>query len=259
MSALLEIINLSQQIKVQQGWFKRQTLDILSSVNLTLKQGHTLSIIGESGSGKSTLVRLIAGLNCPTHGEIRINGELLEYGAHSKRCKLVRMIFQDPNTSLNPRSRIGRILEVPLALNTYMSEQQRRDRISSTLKLVGLLPEHAEYYPQMLSSGQKQRVALARALILNPKIVIADESISSLDVSVRSQIINLLIELQNRFGLSYIIVSNDLGMVSHMSDQVAVMYKGTIVEWTQTEMLFNQPQHEITQRLLSAYNTVFKK
>lgn len=259
MSALLETINLSQQIKIQQGWFKRQTLHLLNSVNLTLKQGHTLALIGESGSGKSTLVRLIAGLNRPTHGEIRINGERLEYGAHSKRCKLVRMIFQDPNTSLNPRSRIGRILEVPLVLNTYMTEQQRHDRISSTLKLVGLLPDHAEYYPQMLSNGQKQRVALARALILNPKIVIADESISSLDVSVRSQILNLLLELQNRFGLSYIIVSNDLGMVSHISDQVAVMHKGSIIEWAPTDVLFSQPQHEVTQRLLGAYNTVFKK
>ncbi|MFM2484231.1 ATP-binding cassette domain-containing protein [Celerinatantimonas yamalensis] len=259
MSALLEITNLSQQVQVHNTWFKRRKIEILKSINLTLKQGHTLSLIGESGSGKSTLARLIAGLNQPTEGEICINGEPLEYGEHSKRCKLIRMIFQDPNTSLNPRCRIGQILEVPLALNTYLQEQQRKQRIASTLKLVGLLPEHAQYYPQMLSNGQKQRVALARALILNPKIVVADESISSLDVSVRSQIINLLLELQERFALSYIIVSNDLGMVSHMSDQVAVMHQGEIVEWATTQTLFEQPQHEITQRLLNAYNTEFKK
>lgn len=259
MSALLEIVNLSQQFHTHNGWFKRQTIDALKNINLTLKQGHTLSLIGESGSGKSTLARLVAGLNRPTEGTIMLNGEPLEYGANSKRCKLVRMIFQDPNTSLNPRSRIGRILEIPLVLNTYMTESQRTQRINSTLKLVGLLPEHADYYPQMLSSGQKQRAALARALILNPKIIIADESISSLDVSVRSQIINLLLELQERFGLSYIIVSNDLGMVSHMSDHIAVMHQGEIVEWSQTQTLFESPLHAVTQRLLSAYYTEFKK
>lgn len=259
MSALLEVTNLSQYIRIHDNWFKRHSVPILKSVNLTLKQGHTLSLVGESGSGKSTLARLIAGLNRPSEGEISINGEVLNYGENAKRCKLVRMIFQDPNTSLNPRNRIGRILEVPLALNTYMTERQRSERIASTLKLVGLLPEHAQYYPQMLSNGQKQRVALARALILNPKIIVADESISSLDVSVRSQIINLLLELQERFGLSYILVSNDLGMVSHMSDQVAVMYQGEIVEWTQTKTIFESPQHNVTQRLLNAYYTDFKK
>lgn len=259
MSALLEVINLSQQLRVHDKWFKRDKIDLVKSVNLTLKQGHTLSLIGESGAGKSALVRLIAGLNRPTEGEICINGEKLAFGDSNKRCKLIRMIFQDPNTSLNPRARIGRILEVPLALNTFMTEKQRTQRVNSTLKLVGLLPEHAQYYPQMLSNGQKQRVALARALILNPKIIVADESISSLDVSVRSQIINLLLELQERFGLSYIIISNDLGMVSHMSDQVAVMHQGQIVEWAQTETLFEKPQHAVTQRLLNAYNTEFKK
>lgn len=259
MTALLKVVNLSQHIYQHSGWLRVRRVDALKNVSFELEQGKTLAIIGESGSGKSSLARVLAGLNKPAEGNIFVNGEALTYGDYARRCRLIRMIFQDPNTSLNPKVTVRRILEAPLNLNTFLTEAERQQRVKMTLRMVGLLDDHANFYPQMLSSGQKQRVALARALILNPRIIVADENISTLDVSVRSQIVNLLLDLQASYGLSYVIVSNDLGLVSHISDQVVVMQRGEIVEYAQTPELFNNPQHELSKRLINAYHTVFRK
>jgi cationic peptide transport system ATP-binding protein len=259
MTALLKVVDLSQRIYVYNDWFRMRRVDTLKSINLELEKGKTLALIGESSSGKSSLARSLAGLIKPTKGEIFVNGEALTYGDYERRCRLIRMIFQDPNTSLNPKVSVGRILETPLVLNTFLTESERIERVKGTLRMVGLLDDHASFYPQMLSSGQKQRVAIARALILNPRIIVADESISALDVSVRSQIVNLLLEMQETFELSYVIVSNDLGLVSHISDQVAVMQEGQIVEYCDTQELFANPQHELSKRLINAYHTEFKK
>ncbi|QVK22852.1 ATP-binding cassette domain-containing protein [Shewanella dokdonensis] len=160
------------------------------------------------------------------------------------------MIFQDPNTSMNPRLTISELLSEPLRFNTKLSRQERHELVADTLRKVGLLPEHGDFYPNMISEGQKQRVAVARALMLNPKIIIADEALSALDLSVRAQILNLLLKLQRELGLSYIFVSHNLNVVRHISDKVLVLHKGMIVESASTEELFDNPQHEYTQRLL---------
>jgi cationic peptide transport system ATP-binding protein len=181
------------------------------------------------------------------------------HGDYQTRCKLLRMIFQDPNSSLNRKIRVGQILETPLRLNTEMSDEERHDKVVQTLRMVGMLPDHALFYPQMLSAGQQQRVALARALILNPKIVVADEALSTLDISVRSQIINLLLEMQETMGLSYVLVANDLGVVSHISDEVLVMHDGRVVERGKTLKVFADPQHEVTRRLIQNYNNEYRR
>ncbi|UPW16949.1 ATP-binding cassette domain-containing protein [Agarivorans sp. TSD2052] len=259
MANLLRVSNLSQHVYVHKGWLSRQRFAAIDNINFELGMGESLAIIGESGSGKSSLAKVIAGINKPSNGDIFVNGEALRFGDYTRRCRLIRMIFQDPNSSLNPRSNIGRILAAPLSLNTAMSAEEQQQKVISTLKLVGLLEEHAGFYPNMLSSGQKQRIAVARALILSPKIIVFDESIAGLDVSVRAQIINLLLELQQRFAISYIFVSNDLGLVRHFSDKVLVMQHGKAVEFKETEQLFSQPEHELSRRLLSAYQDAFHK
>jgi len=259
MANLLHVRHLSQHVYIHKGWLSRQRFAAIDDVSFDLNMGESLAIIGESGSGKSSLVKVIAGINKPSSGDIFVNGEALNFGDYTRRCRLIRMIFQDPNSSLNPRSNIGRILSAPLSLNTSMSIEQQQQRVVSTLRLVGLLEEHAEFFPNMLSSGQKQRIGLARALILNPKIIVIDESLSALDVSVRAQIINLLLELQQRFAISYIFVSNDLGLVHHFSDKVLVMQQGKAVEIKNTEQFFANPEHELSQRLLNAYKNAFKK
>jgi ABC-type antimicrobial peptide transport system, ATPase component len=168
------------------------------------------------------------------------------------------MIFQDPNSSLNPQLRVGRILEAPLRLNTDLTEEERANTVIDTLRMVGLLPEHALFYPQMISLGQKQRVALARALILDPKIIVADEAFSMLDVSMRSQIVNLLLKLQERLGLSYVVVANDLGLVRHISDKVLIMHQGEVVESGLTSEVFANPQHDVTKRLIQNHGHEYR-
>lgn len=259
MANLLHVRHLSQHVYIHKGWLSRQRIAAIDDVSFDLNMGESLAIIGESGSGKSSLAKVLAGINKPSSGDIFVNGEALNFGDYKRRCRLIRMIFQDPNSSLNPRSNIGRILSAPLALNTSMNIEQQQQRVVATLRLVGLLEEHAEFFPNMLSSGQKQRIGLARALILNPKIIVIDESLSALDVSVRAQIINLLLELQQRFAISYIFVSNDLGLVHHFSDKVLVMQQGKAVEIKNTEQFFANPEHELSQRLLNAYKNAFKK
>lgn len=259
MTPLLRVSGISKIYYNRVGLFRRKPVQVLRDISFTLEPGETLALVGETGSGKSTLAKILAGVTPPSSGTIEVNGEEVAFEDTEKRCKLIRMVFQDPNSSLNPRLRIGRILEAPLRLNTELTEQERANTVIDTLRLVGLLPEHALFYPQMLSLGQKQRVALARAIILNPQIIVADEAFSMLDVSMRSQIVNLLLKLQTRFDLSYVIVANDLGLVRHISDKVLIMHQGEIVEVGNTSDVFENPEHDITKRLIQNHGHEYRR
>ena len=256
---LLRVIDIGKSFTERRGLFRKETVCALAHVSFSLNPGETLALVGEAGSGKSTLAKILAGVVAPTEGEIQIDGHLLPPDDYEQRCKQIRMIFQDPNTSLNPRLRIGRILEAPLMLNTDMTPEERAHKVQETLRMVGLLPDHALFYPQMISSGQKQRVALARALIMSPRIIVADETFSMLDLSVRSQINNLLLKLQEELGIAYVIVANDLGLVRHISDKVIVMHQGRVVETGTTQSVFANPQHEVTKRLIQSYGHEYRR
>ncbi|NHI00417.1 MULTISPECIES: ATP-binding cassette domain-containing protein [Oceanimonas] len=255
---LLKVDNLSKVFVNHTGLFRKTVKTAFHPLCFTLERGQTLALMGDAGSGKSSLAKVLAGVLPPSKGSIYIDGEKIEAGDYKKRCQLIRMIFQDPGTSLNPRSRIGQILEAPLLLNTDLDPEQREALVLDTLRMVGLLPDHYHFYPQMISTGQKHRVALARALILSPNIIVADEAISNLDISVRSQIINLLLSLQQSLGLSYVLVANDLGVVRHISDQVILMHEGHVVEAGPTLRVLNNPQSEQAARLLQSYNNEYR-
>lgn len=250
---LLEVRNLSKTFRYRTGLFRRMNLDAVKPVSFTLREKKTLAIIGENGSGKSTLAKMLSGMVEPSGGEILIDDHPLAFRDYRFRSQQIRMIFQDPSTSLNPRQRIGQLLEAPLRLNSEMDAQQREQRINQTLRLVGMLPDHANYYPHMLASGQKQSVALARALILQPKVIVADEALASLDMSMRSQIINMMLELQEKQGISYIYVTQHLGMMKHISDQVLVMHEGEVVERGNTAEVLAAPLHDLTKRLIASH------
>lgn len=253
MSALLEVNDLSKEFVTRPGLFRKKTHQAVKPVSFTLEVGQTIGFIGQNGSGKSTLARMLAGVVEPSAGEIRVNGELLAHKDYATRCKLIRMIFQDPNTSLNPRIQIGNILEGPLKRNTDMPMEARVKRVKDTLLRVGLLPEHAYFYPQMLATGQKQRVCLARALILQPSIIVADEALNGLDMAMRSQIINLFLELQEEMGVSFVYVSQHLGIIKHITDKIMVMHEGDVVESGETQQVLSCPEHIITQRLVESH------
>ena len=250
MSALLEVIDLSKNFVTRSGFFRKRVHQAVKPISFTLEPGQTLGIIGQNGSGKSTLAKMLAGVTEPSQGKIFVNGEQLFDKDYSTRCKLIRMIFQDPNTSLNPRIQIGRILEEPLKRNTQMSPEARTQRVKETLIRVGLLPEHAYFYPQMLATGQKQRVCLARALVLQPSVIVADEALNGLDMAMRSQIINLFLELQEEMGVSFVYVSQHIGVVKHITDKLMVMHEGEVVESGETQQLIANPQHIISQKLI---------
>ena len=253
MSALLEVDNLSKRFITRSGFFGTKEQEAVKPVSFSLEVGETIGFIGQNGSGKSTLAKMLAGVVEPSQGEIRVNGEKLEHRDYSTRCKLIRMIFQDPNSSLNPRIQIGRILEGPLRRNTEMSSEARMQRVKATLVRVGLLPEHAYFYPQMLAAGQKQRVCLARALILQPSIIVADEALNGLDMAMRSQIINLFLELQDEMGVAFVYASQHIGIIKHITDKVMVMHEGTVVEYGETSKVLTCPEHPITQRLVESH------
>ena len=253
MTELLEVKNLCKDYHYRTGMFSSRVIHAVKPLSFSLGVGQTLALIGENGSGKSTLAKMIAGVILPSGGEIFVNDEIMQPKDYSSRCKLIRMIFQDPNTSLNPCIQIGQILENPLKQNTNMSPQEREKRILGTLRQVGLLPEHAYFYPQMLAAGQKQRVALARALILQPSIIVADEALNGLDMSMGSQIINLLLDLQEQMGLSYVYVSQHMGIIKHIADKVMVMREGEVVEFGNTEEVFKSPKHPLTERLIESH------
>lgn len=252
MTALLDVQGLEKHYYNNVGWFKKTINYALKPLSFTLKQGETLGVIGEAASGKSTLAKVLVGAEPASRGKVYLEGIELNEQSDKLRCGQIRLIFQDPKKSLNPNVKIGTILAAPLKFNTHKSVKARLDKIRETLLKVGLLPEHIEYYPHMLSTGQLQRVALARAIILDPKILVLDEAIATLDPSVRAQIINLLLDLQDAQHLSYILITHHLGIVKHISNSVMVLKEGEVVEQGDTTEVFNNPQHKYTQKLLGS-------
>ncbi len=254
---ILSVEDLAVHFPVGGGLFGggARLLRAVDGVNLTLKRGECLGLVGESGSGKSTVALSILGLQAPTRGRIVLDGQVVagrQSGDRKAVARVVQMVFQDPYASLNPRQTVRRTLEDPLRLHGVTDKSEIDGRIAEMLRQVGLRPEQADRYPHEFSGGQRQRIGIARALILNPKIVICDEPVSALDVSIRAQIINLLLELKETLGLSYIMISHDLGVVEHMSDRVAVMYLGRIVEQGDWREIFERPAHPYTQTLIAA-------
>jgi oligopeptide/dipeptide ABC transporter ATP-binding protein len=257
--ALVEVRDLVKHFPVTKGVVVRRraaTVHAVDGVSFEVRAGETLGIVGETGCGKSTTARLIAGLLEPTSGTVRVDGDDV-VGATKERLRRLRrevqMIFQDPYSSLNPRKTVGSIIATPLEIHGVGGDRSgRRRAVQHLMELVGLNPEHYNRYPHEFSGGQRQRIGVARALALRPKLVIADEPVSALDVSIQAQILNLLRELRGELGLTLILISHDLSVVRHMCDQVAVMYLGSIVELADADALYSHPRHPYTGALLDA-------
>jgi len=232
-----------------------KTVKALDGVSFSLQAGRTLAVVGESGCGKSTLARVLTMIEPPSAGQLLYRGQDVSRAdpalARLRRRK-IQIIFQNPYASLNPRKRIGDILEEPLLINTDLDARARRARGLAMMERVGLRPEHYGRYPHMFSGGQRQRIAIARGLMLDPEILVADEAVSALDVSVRAQVLNLMQDLQRDLGLSYVFISHDLSVIEHLADEVLVMYLGRVVEQGTKDAIFERPLHPYTQALLSA-------
>jgi dipeptide transport system ATP-binding protein len=256
MSSLLEARELSQTYAISRGLFaSHATVKALADVSFSLQAGRTLAVVGESGCGKSTLARLLAFIETPTSGALLIDGEdvaTADETTRRRRRREVQIVFQNPYGSLNPRQKIGKALEEPLLVNTDMIAAARQAAASDMMERVGLRPEHYDRYPHMFSGGQRQRIAIARALMLRPKILVLDEPVSALDVSIRAQVLNLLARLQEEFALAYVFISHDLSVVHHIADDVMVIYLGHVVEMGARDAVFSSPQHPYTRALLSA-------
>lgn len=254
--ALLEVKELKQHFSINKGFLgKKTTVKAVDGVSFSVNEGETLGIVGESGCGKSSLGRSILRLIEPTSGEINYKGKPITHlkgKALKDLRKELQIVFQDPYASLNPRNTVRTILEAPLIIHGVGNKKERMEMIEGLIDKIGLRKEQLNQYPHEFSGGQRQRIGIARALTLNPKLIVADEPVSALDVSVQSQVLNLMSDLQNEFGLSYIFISHDLSVVQHISDRVAVMYLGRIVELADVEELYNNPQHPYTRALLSA-------
>ncbi len=252
-AAVLQASGLQRHYEVSGGFLRKsRLLKAVAGLDFELTPGKTLAIVGESGCGKSTLARMVAMIEEPTEGTLTLDGKRIRRQDWSDLRKSVQIVFQDPYGSLNPRQRIGAILMEPLVINTPLSRAEREARAREMLKLVGLRPEHFDRYPHMFSGGQRQRIAIARALMLDPKVLVLDEPVSALDVSIQSAILNLLLELQDRLQLAYLFISHDLGVVRHVADEVIVMYLGRAVERGPKDSLFEAPHHPYTVALLSA-------
>lgn len=259
---LLEVNHLKKFFPIRKGFLQRVVGHVRAAddVNFSLKKGETLSLVGESGCGKTTTSRCILRALNPTSGEILFRtdeGRVINIAGVSKRSlrplrSQMQMIFQDPFSSLNPRMTLFDIIGEPLLMNGVKNRQERLERVAELLRVVELRPEYMQRFPHAFSGGQRQRIGIARALALNPSLIVADEPVSALDVSVQAQILNLMLDLQERLGLTYLFVAHDLSVVKHISDRVAVMYVGKIVEIAKTKELFDQPRHPYTEALLSA-------
>ena len=254
---ILKVEQLKKYFPVGGGLFQRRRgfIKAVDDVSLSIQKGETLGLVGESGCGKSTLGYCILRLEEPTSGHVMFEGQNILTSDRNSLQQLRRnmqIIFQDPYSSLNPRKTVGRIIGEGFKIHGLLSSDERRDRVMELLEIVGLLPEHYYRYPHEFSGGQRQRVCISRALALNPRLVVADEPVSALDVSVQAQILNLLVSLQNRFHLTYLFISHDLGVVRHICDRIAVMYLGKVVESASSLPLYAAPRHPYTASLLSA-------
>ncbi|MGN6584914.1 MAG: dipeptide ABC transporter ATP-binding protein [Rhizobiaceae bacterium] len=253
---VLEARNLARFYPIHRGAFaKPLELKALDGASFTLSRRKTLAVVGESGCGKSTLARVVTMIEPPTSGELLIGGTNVTTAGKAELRVLrpkVQIVFQNPYGSLNPRQKIGAALEEPLLVNTKLSAAERRERAIAMMRAVGLRPEHYERYPHMFSGGQRQRIAIARALMLDPEILVLDEPVSALDVSIQAQVLNLLGDLQERMNLAFLFISHDLSVVRHIADEVMVMYLGRPVEQGPREAIFAHPQHPYTRALLSA-------
>lgn len=254
---ILEVKDLVKHFPMGGGFFgqNQQVVHAVNGINFKVKKGETLGIVGESGCGKSTAGRTIIRLYEPTSGQIFFEGQDVTKASGNDLLNLRRkmqMIFQDPYASLNPRMTVGDIIGEGLDIHKLASGQARTDRIYELLEVIGMNPEHANRFPHEFSGGQRQRIGIARALSVNPRLIICDEPISALDVSIQAQIVNMLEELQEKMGLTYLFIAHDLSMVKHISHRIAVMYLGRIVELTDSFELYKNPQHPYTQALLSA-------
>ena len=248
--------DLRQAYSISRGLMREPArLHAVGGVSFAIEAGRTLAVVGESGCGKSTLARIVALIEAPTAGTFTLAGVDAVRATPAERVRLrksVQMVFQNPFGSLNPRKKIGAILEAPLAISTELSPADQADRARAMLKKVGLRPEHYVRYPHLFSGGQRQRIAIARALMLNPALVVADEPVSALDVSVQAQVLNLLADLQAELGLAYLFISHDLGVVRHIAHEVLVMYLGLAMEQGPKERIFGRPLHPYTQALLAS-------
>jgi len=264
---ILDVQNLHVRFPVFGGIIPRKTAEVraVDGVSLTLRRGETIGLVGESGCGKTTVGRAIVNILRAMNYRVEVTGRVLYHRdaevvdlASLTRARMRRyrsdlqMVFQDPYSSLNPRMTVGATIEEPLKIHTKQSKAERRDRVHGLLEKVGLSPSHASRFPHEFSGGQRQRVGIARALATNPKIVIADEPVSALDVSIQAQVINLMQDLQQEFGLSYIFISHDLSVVRHISDRIFVMYLGNIVEAGPADQIYSRPMHPYSRMLLSA-------
>jgi oligopeptide transport system ATP-binding protein len=255
---LLEAEELVKLFPVRGATFRGgggEVVHAVDGVSLEVRRGETLGIVGESGCGKSTLGRLLVRLHEPTSGTVRFGGDditRLSRRALRPYRREMQMIFQDPYASLNPRKRVGQILEDPFRIHRSADRSETSRHVKELLEVVGLSPDHVNRYPHEFSGGQRQRIGVARALALNPKLIVADEPVSALDVSIQAQVINLLDDLQDDFDLTYVFIAHDLGVVHHVSDRIAVMYLGVVVEMGPSDALFIEPIHPYTEALLSA-------
>jgi oligopeptide/dipeptide ABC transporter ATP-binding protein len=257
MTAVIEAADLSKHFQSKRSLFgnDKSVVRAVDGISFAIEPGKTLGVVGESGCGKTTTAKLVLGLEDPTGGEIRFEGRnltTLDAAGRRHYRKSVQAVFQDPYASLNPRMRIGQIIAEPLVTNEVVARDAVRRRIAELLQLVGLPDRAADLFPHEFSGGQRQRIAIARALALSPKLIVLDEPVSALDVSIRAQILNLLRDLQERLGLSYLFIAHDLAAVAHMSHEIVVMYLGRIVESGEARALARAPKHPYTEALFSA-------
>ncbi|MDB2331490.1 ATP-binding cassette domain-containing protein [Alteromonas sp.] len=263
MSDIMQVDQLTFIHNKKKRWLKRPEIFQLGPIDLTVKRGETIAIIGENRAGKSLLAKLLVGGLPPDNGDIVLNSHKYaakytrkDKDAKQKRTHDIRMILQHSSESMNPAVPVGKVLDEPLRLNTSLSEAERKPLIEETLTKVGLLREHYYFYRHMLSDGQQQRVALARAIMLQPKVLVADEPFAALDPTIRSQTVNLILKLQQEMGLAFIFISHNLGIVRHIADRIIVMENGEIIEEGKTETIFRWPQHVTTKKLVTAYQSL---
>lgn len=258
MQTLLNVSNLCKNYRRSTGIFTYKQMVAFGPVNFTLERGKTLVLVGESGSGKSSIVKTIVGITKPTSGEIYFKGKALKSIPKKERLKSIRMIFHDPDLSIDSKVSVGTTLLTPLKINTNFTAIEQDRQMKETLRLVGLSTDYLSHYPNMLSTVQLHQVAIARAIILNPEIIIVDEILATLDISLRFKIVNLLLKIQAKKGTSYIFIAHNMNLVRHISDNVIVMSKGLIVESNTAENIYTNPQSAVTKHLLQSYQADYQ-